>query len=101
MNGETPLMISSLVMPDTPQTTIEHDAPRGRDPSDRVVNDEQHDEIHRINAGLLDNRHQDSSKLTCSVSADQAAAVTENLLLSTVVRRMAANVLISSSLSEP
>jgi hypothetical protein len=34
-------------------------------------------------------------------SADQAAAVTENLLASTVVRKTAANALISSSLSAP
>ena len=38
---------------------VEHDADRRRDQPDRIVDDEQNAEIDRIDAGLLDDRHQD------------------------------------------
>src|SRR5262245_52113550 len=41
---------------------VEHDTYRRRDQSDRVVDDEQNPEIDRVDARLLDDRHQDGSQ---------------------------------------
>ena len=52
MKGQTPA--DEVVHADLDNATddVEHDADRRRDQADRVVDDEQHAEIDRVDAGL-------------------------------------------------
>src|SRR6478672_11117283 len=57
MNGQTPRIKSSMLTRETPQTTLST-TPTGGLQADRIVDDEQHAEIDRVDADLLHDRHQ-------------------------------------------